>query len=72
MFIIIICVYNHSVKDIILDTLDENAMIDLIPVQNDERMTDGNEEVIPESARKTPRRQRQTGIMQFFSAKKNE
>ena len=26
----------------------------------------------PESARKTPRRQRQTGIMQFFSAKKNE
>ena len=70
VFIIIICVYNHSVKDIILDTLDENAMIDLIPVQNDERMTDGNEEVIPESARKTPRRQRQAGIMQFFSAKK--
>ena len=53
-------------------TLDENAMIDLIPVENDERMTDGNEEVIPESARKTPRKQRQTGIMQFFSAKKNE
>ena len=26
-------------------TLDENAMIDLIPVENDERMTDGNEEV---------------------------
>ena len=51
-------------------TLDENAMIDLIPVENDERMTDGNEEVIPESARKTPRKQRQTGIMQFFSLQK--
>ena len=44
-------------------------MIDFIPVQNDERMTDGNEEVIPESARKT-RRQRQTGIMQFFLQKR--
>ena len=41
-------------------------------VANDGRMNDGNEEVIPESARKTPRKQRQTGIMQFFSAKKNE
>ena len=59
-------------KDIILNTLDNNAMIDLIPVENNESVAGGNEEVIPKSARKTPRRQRQTGIMQFFSAKKNE
>ena len=48
------CKYlNHSMKDIILDTLDEKAMIDLIPVENNESVTDGNEEVIPKSARKT-------------------
>ena len=33
-------------------------------------MAGGNEEVIPKSARKTPRRQRQTGIMQFFLQKR--
>ena len=55
-----------------MDTLDENAMIDLIPVENNESMADASEEVITKSARKTPHRQRQTGIMQFFSAKKNE
>ena len=45
-------------------------MIGLITAENNESVADGNEEVIPKSARKTPRRQRQTGIMQFFSAKK--
>ena len=38
-------------NDIILDTLDENAMVDLIPVENNESVAKGNEEVIPESAR---------------------
>ena len=41
-------------KDIIA-MLDENAKIGLIPVENNESV-----------AEKTPRRQRQTGIMQFF------
>ena len=56
-------------KDLILDTLDENGMIDLIPVENNESVAEGNEEVIPKSARKTPLRLRQTGIMQFFLQK---
>ena len=59
-------------KDIILNTLDENAMIGLIPVENNESVADGNEEVIPKSARKMPRGQRQTGIMLFFLQKTNE
>ena len=33
-------------------TLDETAMIDLIPVENDERMTDGNRQVQFFSAKK--------------------
>ena len=37
-------------KDLILDTLDENGMIDLIPVENNENVAEGNEEVIPKSA----------------------
>ena len=45
---------------------------DLIPAENSESVADRNEEVIPKSARKKPRWQRQTEIMQFFSAKKNE
>ena len=53
-----------------MDTLDENAMIDLIPVENNESMADASEEVITKSARKTPHRQRQTGIMQFFLQKR--
>ena len=56
-------------KDIILNTLDENAMTDLIPVENNESVAGGNEEVIQKSARKTPRRMRKTGIMQFFLQK---
>ena len=45
-------------------------MIDLIPLENSESVADRNEIVIPKSARKTPRRQRQTGIMQKMLCKK--
>ena len=37
-------------KDIILDTLGENAMINLIPVENNESVAEENEEVIPKKA----------------------
>ena len=37
------------------------------PVENSESVADRNEEVIPKSARKKPRR---TGIMQFFLQKR--
>ena len=39
-------------KYIIFDTLDEKAMIGLIPVENNESVADGNEEVIPKSVEK--------------------
>ena len=37
-------------KDIILDTLDENAKIELILVENNESVAEENEEVIPKKA----------------------
>ena len=40
-------------KDIILNTLDDNALIDSIPVENNESVADRNKEVIPKSARKS-------------------
>ena len=49
-----------------METLDENARIDLIPVEKDEIIADGNKEVILKSAWKAPRRKRQTRIMPFF------